>query len=397
MKLKESAFTVVPVLSTLVIIAMPILLTGQVNRSKQREMAGVSSPYKGITVDGNVVKGLFPIQSTGVSTAPMRHSTAAFLKTLTIEQRKRTRFPIDDVEWRKWMNQHFYVRQGIGFDDMSQAQREAAFAMIGSALSAKGLKLSKDIMKLNHTLGEIKHNFTEYGQWLYWITVMGDPSSDKPWGWQLDGHHLIINCFVLGDQVVMTPFFTGSEPVVAVSGDFKGTAILQEQQSLGLAMIRSLDNEQQRQAIIEVSKNGNNNLTEAYKDNVVLDYAGINGADLNPAQQKRLLKLIASYINHMHPDHAQVKMKEVNQHISSTHFAWIGATDDQAVFYYRIHSPVLLIEFDHQRPVGMRHLLPGRTPNRQHIHTVVRTPNGNDYGKDLLRQHHHQHDHAHDR
>ena len=33
-----------------------------------------------------------------------------------------------------------------------------------------------------------------------------------------------------------------------------------------------------------------------------------------------------------------------------------------------------------------------------HVHTVVRTPNGNDYGIDLLRQHyqgghHHHHDH----
>jgi hypothetical protein len=27
---------------------------------------------------------------------------------------------------------------------------------------------------------------------------------------------------------------------------------------------------------------------------------------------------------------------------------------------------------------------------REHIHVVVRTPNGNDYGKDLLRQHYAQ-------
>jgi len=26
--------------------------------------------------------------------------------------------------------------------------------------------------------------------------------------------------------------------------------------------------------------------------------------------------------------------------------------------------------------------------SRRHVHSVVRTPNGNDYGKDLLRQHH---------
>jgi len=49
---------------------------------------------------------------------------------------------------------------------------------------------------------------------------------------------------------------------------------------------------------------------------------------------------------------------------------------------------VVLIEFDHQRPANLRHLAADPTlPNREHIHAVVRTPNGNDYGKDLLRQH----------
>ena len=61
---------------------------------------------------------------------------------------------------------------------------------------------------------------------------------------------------------------------------------------------------------------------------------------------------------------------------------------------YRIHSPVVLIEFDHQTPVALRHLEQGK-PTREHIHTVVRTPNGNDYGKDLLRQHYQQHPHKH--
>lgn len=32
-------------------------------------------------------------------------------------------------------------------------------------------------------------------------------------------------------------------------------------------------------------------------------------------------------------------------------------------------------------------------PTREHIPTVVRTPNGNDYGKDLLRQHYLAHTH----
>ena len=66
-----------------------------------------------------------------------------------------------------------------------------------------------------------------------------------------------------------------------------------------------------------------------------------------------------------------------------------ASTGDDAVFYYRIHSPVILIEFDHQPGVA----LDFDVPTRHHIHTVVRTPNGNDYGKDLLRQHYERHPH----
>jgi hypothetical protein len=32
-------------------------------------------------------------------------------------------------------------------------------------------------------------------------------------------------------------------------------------------------------------------------------------------------------------------------------------------------------------------------PSRHHVHTVVRSPNGGDYGADLLRQHYEQFDH----
>ncbi|MFI5266430.1 MAG: DUF3500 domain-containing protein [Chloroflexota bacterium] len=49
-----------------------------------------------------------------------------------------------------------------------------------------------------------------------------------------------------------------------------------------------------------------------------------------------------------------------------------------------------MIEFEHQRGQA---LPPFDRPSKVHVHTVVRTPNGNDYGKDLLRQHHQQFDH----
>ena len=357
-------------------------------RSRQFDARLADDPYVGIHGSSGIERGLFRIESTGVSTEPVRLAAEKFLAALSAEQRARTMFPVDDDEWRKWMNQHFYLRQGVSFEELDEAQREAAFGLMRTSLSADGLKLSRDIMNLNRTLGELNgDNFAEYNEWLYWITVMGEPSADQPWGWQVDGHHLIVNYFVLGDQVVMTPLFVGSEPVIAESGRFKGTAIMQREQDEGLALIRSLPAEQRAKAIVETSKDGNDNLGEAFSDNIVLDYAGIPASELSADARKRLLDLIGIYVHNLREGHARVRMAEVEAHLDETRFAWIGGTGDDAVFYYRIHSPVILIEFDHQRPVGIRHLVEGRRPIRQHIHAVVRTPNGNDYGKDLLRQH----------
>jgi hypothetical protein len=364
--------------------------------SEQIEAKGLAEPFKGITTNGTVVRGLFPIRSTGVSTEPVRQAAERFLATLDPGQRNATVFPVDDVEWRKWANQHIYFRQGLSFQAMTPAQRDAALAMLGASLSAKGLELTRDIMRLNQTLGELNgNNFVEYGEWKFHMTVMGEPSASEPWGWQLDGHHLNVNYFVLGDQVVMTPAFWGSEPAVAKAGKYAGTAIMADEQNRGLALVRSLDAAQRRAAIVEVSKTGNNIMTQAFSDNVVLEYAGVRASTLTESQRKQLLDLIGLYVGNMREGHAKVRMAEVTAHLSDTYFAWIGGTEDDSVYYYRIQSPVILIEFDHQTPVGLRHLYPAGVPNQEHIHSVVRTPNGNDYGKDLLRQHYEQHAHPH--
>jgi len=358
-------------------------------RSRQFEKTGLAEPFKGITTDGTIRKGLFAVTSTGVSTEPVRKAADAWLAALTPAQRSKSTFPVDDDEWRKWMNQHFYVRQGVSFLEMTPAQRELGFALLKAALSARGLKQTRDIMRLNQTLGELNGNdFEQYGEFRYHVTVMGKPSATEPWGWQLDGHHAIINYFVLGDQVVMTPFFAGSEPVIAPSGKYKGTTVLQDEQNRGLAFVNTLDAAQRARAILSADKKGNNNLTEAWKDNAVVPQAGIMAADLSDAQRRQLLDLIALYVGNMEDGHATLKMRDVEKHLVATSFVWIGRTDPAAVFYYRIQNPVILIEFDHQLPANLRQLAANsNVPNHEHIHVVVRTPNGNDYGKDLLRQH----------
>jgi hypothetical protein len=364
-------------------------------RSEDYEKEGLAAPFKGITADGEVVPGLFEIKPSGVSTEPVRNAAEKFIATLTSVQLARTIYPVDDVEWRKWMNQHFYTRQGVCFAEMTDAQRQAAFGLLRSSLSAKGFELTRNIMRLNETLAELADDHVFPGEWLYYIQIFGKPSATEPWGWKLEGHHAIINYFVLADQVVMAPLFIGSEPVKAPSGKYKGLEILQQEQSGGLEMLKALPEAQRKQAILNFSKTGNNNLTEAFKDNVVIEYAGLRTNDLAGPARQRLRDLISLYTSNMGEGHARVKMDEVDRHLDHTWFTWIGGMQPDSVFYYRVQSPVILIEFDHQRPANLsKFATDPMKPTQQHIHCVVRTPTGNDYGKDLLRQHYFAHPHT---
>ena len=363
--------------------------------SEDYEREGLAAPFKGITTNGEVMPGLFEIKPTGVSTESVRNAAAAFLATLSPVQLGRTIYPVDDIEWRKWMNQHFYLRQGISFADMTDRQREAAYGLMRASLSTQGFELTRNIMRLNETLAELSGDHDFLGEWLYFIQIYGKPSATDPWGWKLEGHHAIITYFVLGDQVVMTPLFIGSEPVKAPSGKYKGIEILQKEQNDGLEMLKALPEAQQKKAILQFSKTGNNNLTEAFKYNVVIDYAGLRTNELTGPTRQRLRDLIHLYVSNMDDGHAHVKMDEVDRHLDNTWFTWIGGTQSDSVFYYRVQSPVIVIEFDHQRPANLRKFAADpNQPTQQHIHCVVRTPNGNDYGKDLLRQHYLAHPHT---
>jgi hypothetical protein len=244
-------------------------------------------------------------------------------------------------------------------------------------------------MRLNDLVRHITGNAEEYGEWLYWFSVMGQPSAGEPWGWQIDGHHLIVNCFVLGDQVVMTPMFMGSEPVAAETGPYAGTRVFQAEEEEGLALIRALSPAQRARTVVarELPPEA---FTAAFRDNLALRYQGIRFGDLSGPQQDLLLRLVEVYVGRIRAGHDRIRLEEVKRHLDGMHFAWMGGFEAESVFYYRLHSPVILIEFDHQRGI----VFDNDQPSRHHIHTVVRTPNGNDYGKDLLRQHHERVDHT---
>jgi hypothetical protein len=331
-----------------------------------------------------VIPGLYPIRKTGVSTQSIREAAQEFIGSLTPAQRAKTSFPVDTIEWRKWSNIHpTLMRHGTPLFEMSDAQRDCAFALLRESLSKWGFEEALDIMHLNETVMEMTGRLDEYGEDLYWLSIMGEPSASAPWGWQWDGHHLIINYFVLGDQVVVTPTFLGAEPVHAKSGKYSGTRVFKADEDKGLALIRALSDTQRVKAIIAAETSGED-FTTAFRDNLELHYTGIRYDELSNAQHDQLVGLVEYHVGRTRPDHAQVKMAEVKRHLRDTYFCWMGGMEDHSTFYYRIQSPVIIVEFDHQRGIAFRE---HTKPYKDHIHVIVRTPNGNDYGKDLLRQH----------
>jgi hypothetical protein len=133
----------------------------------------------------------------------------------------------------------------------------------------------------------------------------------------------------------------GAEPVITTTGKYKGNTLFQDEQNLGLALIRSLSKEQQSKAIISNIKTGNNNKASANKDNIILNYEGLKVSEFAKKQRDDLLDLVFQYINNMREGHQKIKMEEVIEYIDDTWFAWIGDTSEDAVFYYRIYSPVV--------------------------------------------------------
>jgi hypothetical protein len=262
-------------------------------------------------------------------------------------------------------------------------------------------------MRLNLFLGELVRGTHVLGEWSYIFCLFGTPSTSEPWGWQLFGHHLTLNCFVLGSQMVLSPAFFGAEPAYADSGPFAGTRLFEDEERKGLALMRSLSANQQARAIVAHDMVGgdlppgrrhfadNLHLGGAYQDNRIVPYEGIDGANLSRAQRQGLLDLMAAYVAPLPDGPFAARMAEIERHLAETRFSWIGGFAEESAFYYRIQSPVVLIEFDHHGGV----FLTNAEPAKFHVHTIVRTPNGNDYGMDLLRQHyatapHHRHHRA---
>jgi hypothetical protein len=359
-------------------------------------LAQLAEPFLGITTDGVRRHGLFHLAAEGAPTERMVAAARELLAVAGAEQQARLRHPIDAAEWRAWSNPELYInRHGLRLDEEGGAIRRAALELMRASLSEAGFAKARGCMLINDFLGRLVGGPRVMNEFSYNLLLFGEPSPSEPWGWSLYGHHLALSCFVLGAQMVISPVFMGAEPNVIDEGPHAGLSLFDDQERRGLELMRSLPPALRDQALIYRQMRDpamppgrwhpadQRHLGGAFQDNRIVLYEGVRGDQLARPQREALMALTEAFLDYLPDGPRRARMAEIERHIDECRFSWIGGVGDEDPFYYRIQSPVVMAEFDHHSGV----FLTNTEPAKCHIHTIVRTPNGNDYGKDLLRAH----------
>jgi Protein of unknown function (DUF3500) len=86
----------------------------------------------------------------------------------------------------------------------------------------------------------------------YWLVMLGDPTNTDPWAWRINGHHLLAQATVVGDQVNGVPHFFGAEPATVLEGPHAGLRALPREEDLARELMLALQDDQRRMARIAV-------------------------------------------------------------------------------------------------------------------------------------------------
>ncbi|GEO04710.1 hypothetical protein AAE02nite_23740 [Adhaeribacter aerolatus] len=308
-----------------------------------------------------------------------------FLQSLTPGQQQQAVFEFSDEERFNW---HFVPRErkGLPLKEMDVRQRELAMALLQKTLSEQGYGKAKAIMELEVILKALENrppDDTYRDPDKYYFSIFGNPTAQDPWGWRVEGHHLSLNFSSITGQVIsQTPAFMGANPAIVPDGPAKGKQILKQEAALGFTLLHSFSAEQLKTVVI-AEKAPNEIVTGNARKAMLEKPVGLRYPQMTPAQQKIFSQLLQLYLNNYQQDLARALRQKVEKAgMDNMYFAWAGSPEPGAgkPHYYRIHSPVILIEYDNSQN------------NANHVHTVIRDLT-NDFGEDALKVHYQKHLH----
>lgn len=325
-------------------------------------------------------------------TAAISSAASSLLSLLSPEQLSSVQYHIDSPEWRSWSNPEFLLSpKGLRLDEVSPAIRDSILAVLRATLSPEGYAKALGAMRINGFLGELVRTPSICNEFSYNFALFGTPSASAPWGFSFYGHHLCINILLYRTQVVLSPWFTGAEPNLIDEGPYAGTRILHEEERLGLALMQSLSAAHRDAAQVykllrdpamphgRWNHDDQRHLCGAYRDNRVVPYEGVVVSQLGAEQQRLAEQILEQYLLYLPARARELRLAQIKEWFHETYFCWIGGYGHGDPFYYRLQSPVVIVEFDHHSGV----FLTNSEPAKFHIHTLLRTPNGGDYGMAL--------------
>lgn len=319
-----------------------------------------------------------------VDNEAMRQAVLAWRKSLGEELTEKAAFDFDGHERTDW---HFVPKERVGvkWDDMNLEQRRAAHNLLQTALSNQGYFKAMTIMSLDQDLRRIEANRPNVNRIRdpekYWFAMFGDPESEEPWGWRIEGHHLSLNfSSVTGQVVSVTPAFFGSNPAELRDGPRAGLRVLGVEEDLARELINSCTAEQLKEAII-LDAAPEEIITQPGIEIKFAEPDGLSAADMTEPQQKLLRKLLEELFGNYETEiHEQALHEMEHAGFEKLHFGWAGSTKRGEGHYFRIHGPTLVVEYDNTQN------------NANHAHLVWHHPT-NDFGADFLRRHYEESPH----
>ena len=361
--------------------------------------------------DGGLPAAHRPLPGGSFDATAITFAAMGFYDALTADQRRQIVLPHEHPSRTHWNFLPESGRHGLPLGSLDRRQEVLGHRLIAESMSVPAYARVTQVMTNEHMLREL--NLPLFGHVAaslrdargYFLTFFGQPQPDSTWGWRLVGHHLSINITVVsGELVNTTPFLLGAEP--ARFGPFR---ILGEEEDTAFALLDSLTDSQRDRAVIHpkppadfVTRTvasigeveypdyhgvGRRDAMISDEDRKALAYfrahpRGVRAADLSPAQRGHFDELLALYVERSRPGLVGHEMDRIAAAggVEALHFAWAGATTIERPHYFRVQGHVTLIEFDNAED------------NANHIHSVWRQPS-NDFGADLLLQHHLEHDH----
>jgi hypothetical protein len=319
--------------------------------------------------------GLAQLADSG---AGMTDTGQAFVKTLSAEQRAQAVLPYDTPQRTDWHYIPKPQRKGLQIKEMNESQRQAAHALLKSALSSAGYGKATKIMQLEALLRELEKNKT--GSPLrdperYYFTLFGSPESRAKWGLSVEGHHLSLNFVVEDNRVVSsTPTFFGANPGMLMAdygpGLEKGLRVLAKEETLAFQLLQSLSEAQRKTAV--VAEKAPSDVRDAGKASPPISpAAGLAGSEMTQDQLTTLRALIEEYARNLPADVAAKRLARIeSEGYGGIKFAWAGADKPGVGHDYRIQGRTFLIEFNNTQPDSA-----GNIAN--HIHSVWHDLAGN--------------------